>query len=81
MCKILSPSLLPKKSLTAMPHVFNRETSEFEQIHYWKVSQRPTGDIKKRQRTQESVKFYLALEEEQTKKTETRAARRAALQK
>jgi len=64
-----------------MPHVFNYDKNEFEQIHEKKVPQRPTGDVKKRQRTAEAVKCYLLLEEEATKKTELRAKRRAALGK
>eukprot|EP00441_Pelagodinium_beii_P035640 CAMPEP_0197645094 /NCGR_PEP_ID=MMETSP1338-20131121/17857_1 /TAXON_ID=43686 ORGANISM="Pelagodinium beii, Strain RCC1491" /NCGR_SAMPLE_ID=MMETSP1338 /ASSEMBLY_ACC=CAM_ASM_000754 /LENGTH=64 /DNA_ID=CAMNT_0043218591 /DNA_START=89 /DNA_END=283 /DNA_ORIENTATION=- len=64
-----------------MPHVFNYETNEFEQIHQSKVPQRPTGGVKKRQRTAEAMKMLLQLEQEQTKKTETRAKRREALGK
>eukprot|EP00441_Pelagodinium_beii_P034269 CAMPEP_0197627414 /NCGR_PEP_ID=MMETSP1338-20131121/6039_1 /TAXON_ID=43686 ORGANISM="Pelagodinium beii, Strain RCC1491" /NCGR_SAMPLE_ID=MMETSP1338 /ASSEMBLY_ACC=CAM_ASM_000754 /LENGTH=64 /DNA_ID=CAMNT_0043198137 /DNA_START=64 /DNA_END=258 /DNA_ORIENTATION=- len=64
-----------------MPHVFNYELNEFEQVHYNKVPQRPTGNIKKRQRTAEAVKMFIKLEAEETKKTELRAKRREALGK
>eukprot|EP00441_Pelagodinium_beii_P047284 CAMPEP_0197622804 /NCGR_PEP_ID=MMETSP1338-20131121/2946_1 /TAXON_ID=43686 ORGANISM="Pelagodinium beii, Strain RCC1491" /NCGR_SAMPLE_ID=MMETSP1338 /ASSEMBLY_ACC=CAM_ASM_000754 /LENGTH=64 /DNA_ID=CAMNT_0043192561 /DNA_START=75 /DNA_END=269 /DNA_ORIENTATION=- len=64
-----------------MPHVFNYELNEFEQVHYNKVPQRPTGSIKKRQRTAEAVKMFIQLEQEDTKKSELRAKRREALGK
>lgn len=62
-----------------MPHVFNYEKKEFEQVHYNKVPQRPSSEVKKRQRISESMKFLLAQERSQFMKEEAHAKLEASL--
>ncbi|CAE7286036.1 unnamed protein product [Symbiodinium pilosum] len=57
-----------------MPHVFNHDKNEFEQIH-----SHLAGAVKKRQRVSESMKFLLAQEATLTKKEEARAKRKEAM--
>ncbi|CAE7286053.1 unnamed protein product [Symbiodinium pilosum] len=62
-----------------MPHVFNHDKNEFEQIHSHLVPQRSSRAVKKRQRVSESMKFLLAQEATLTKKEEARAKRKEAM--
>ena len=62
-----------------MPHVFNYETKEFEQVHYNKVPQRTSREVKKRQRVSESMKFLLAQERTQTLREEAHAKLEASM--
>ena len=61
-----------------MPHVFNYEKNEFEQVHYQNVPQRNTDKISKRQRVPESMKFLLGLEEQETDPNRFRGGRPVA---
>ena len=62
-----------------MPHVFNYETKEFEQVHYNKVPQRTSREVKKRQRVSESMKCLLAQERTQTLREEAHAKLEASM--
>ena len=65
-------------SSVAMPHVFNYEKNKFEQVHPFKVGQRNSKDIFKRQRNGEYCKYLKELEDDAERKAQERRERKNA---